>query len=1087
MATVTVNEQSLYDTADAIRTKLGVETTYYPSEFASAIASITGGTELSASDEGKVVVEDDGSYVLQSQTSQTITSNGTYDTTTISEIIANVAGGGNAIGHGSEIPSSSTGSNGDLWLVTAKDAIRNAAEQYIITDYVPNSNTVAEFEFVMRQVQGGSWGVVIGSRDADNGVANAFGYVLAASHGNHNTFSVQLGSTAANAIGVGTDSTLRKYVKVILSNSKCETYINGELADTTTYSAISLSGTYPLSVFSMNAGGDPNRSWAFTNDIDFMELKIYENDVLLKDYVAALGASDAPCLHETIGDNYFYNGASGSLSFVEGGGVAYVMKKVNGSWVSIEGESADINIGGGSKNILSGTSEPSASEGSDGDLYIRYGLPYGYTLLDKVIFTGTQYINTGYVTQPSTRYVLDYKPVATGSGNNAAPFGARSTASAAATAGAVCVMRGDSNYVAYAFGNALTQQSGTDMTAFYGTETSIKLSSSSMKISNGTTTHEYALQGESTTVYPIFLGTMNQAGSALSQCYTAMELYDFKIYENDYLVHHFVPAKNNSNTAGIFDLTTSSFLMPLGGTVQAGSGLPAPDLIGVFYLKVNGSWVNAMGQDIDDVNLGGGGSGGTNVIVLGAEPTSAVGSNGDICVKTKAYGIPSSATVVEYLQSNGTQYIDTSLVPSGTTGIYIETYSVEANVFGARNSNFMSKGLIVGGNNDTINGVHFDYNGSRHMVGSTRGNPIKVCVRPDLGYGYIESNGIVLLYDSLSVQSANTCSYAAILFGYRNNDGVQKSSCKISYVELYDNGTTVAKYVPVLDGNGVACMYECVSQQYVYGGGDPFTYGNATTGDAIVSAYLKVNNSWVDLIGADKDDIRQNGGGSTFTILELRPVGDSPVVTMSGNTLQGTWDENGANIIRYAIPTSGSISIVDGYISMNAVASQYLEPISLASYLPYVRPVDLSDGAVTMTWSDRSLSTKAGLSGMFVIGIGRTSNGFYAPALYTLTDYGVVGNVINGSNVSKLTHVITDPRDGVNTITIYSYGGFGGGYSGDISVSASIGGTTIFNATTALIDFFCPYGTEAFNISAFESQSSDKIMSFVSMLLGTAS
>jgi hypothetical protein len=94
MATVTVNDSSLSAIAGAIRGKLGVETTYRPSEMAAAIASIeAGGTDLTSEDEGKVVVESSGEYVLAAQTSRSISQNGTYDTTTNDEVVVNVSGG----------------------------------------------------------------------------------------------------------------------------------------------------------------------------------------------------------------------------------------------------------------------------------------------------------------------------------------------------------------------------------------------------------------------------------------------------------------------------------------------------------------------------------------------------------------------------------------------------------------------------------------------------------------------------------------------------------------------------------------------------------------------------------------------------------------------------------------------------------------------------------------------------------------------------------------------------------------------------------------------------------------------------------
>jgi len=116
MANVIIDENTLYGIGDAIRSKTNVNTPYKPSQMAGAIESIEtypeppgsvsiteNGTadvknyataivnvpnSYDVSDEGKVV--DNGALVAQ--TSQTVTQNGTYDTTTNNEVVVNVEG-----------------------------------------------------------------------------------------------------------------------------------------------------------------------------------------------------------------------------------------------------------------------------------------------------------------------------------------------------------------------------------------------------------------------------------------------------------------------------------------------------------------------------------------------------------------------------------------------------------------------------------------------------------------------------------------------------------------------------------------------------------------------------------------------------------------------------------------------------------------------------------------------------------------------------------------------------------------------------------------------------------------------------------
>ena len=184
-------------------------------------------------------------------------------------------------------------------------------------------------------------------------------------------------------------------------------------------------------------------------------------------------------------------------------------------------------------------------------------------------------------------------------------------------------------------------------------------------------------------------------------------------------------------------------------------------------------------------------------------------------------GSTSTRTIIE---STGTQYIDTGI--SGSANLKVETDFQLANTTdsGTIFGNYTSSNLLVSGYS---NGGKFSYPGNRRPVNITINTP-------DLNrHTIIFNNGDNKYYfDGAEVTAAGTAAYFysnanIFLFNYYGALSVSISA-KIYSFKITDTSTdtVLINMVPVLDGNGVPCMWDTVSQTFFYnqGTGD-FLYG----------------------------------------------------------------------------------------------------------------------------------------------------------------------------------------------------------------------------------------------------------------------
>lgn len=179
--------------------------------------------------------------------------------------------------------------------------------------------------------------------------------------------------------------------------------------------------------------------------------------------------------------------------------------------------------------------------------------------------------------------------------------------------------------------------------------------------------------------------------------------------------------------------------------------------------------------------------------------------------------LPEGYTQLNYIQSTGTQYIDTGFKPNQNTKIEadIKVTNTSCHVFGARNS-YLSKafalywlsnsGLAVQVANSTFNGGTFDTS-ARHMVAMT---------------------ATELRIDEVTTATYSTsdfqCEQNAWLMSCYSSSASEYAQGQLFSANIYDGKSLIRQFLPCKNPSGTVGMYDLVGGEF---------YGNSGTGTFI--------------------------------------------------------------------------------------------------------------------------------------------------------------------------------------------------------------------------------------------------------------
>lgn len=195
-------------------------------------------------------------------------------------------------------------------------------------------------------------------------------------------------------------------------------------------------------------------------------------------------------------------------------------------------------------------------------------LPSGYTKLEYIESTGTQYISTGITPTENTKVVIEFNS-STSSG---------------------VVFGQDSGYKVNAFMFAMTvvvfDSTKKDISISANTKHIVQVAPKAFKVDNGSSQYIYA--NKVNAAYPMFLFGNNRNGKFSEG--VAMKLYSFKVYENDVLIADYIPCKQG-NAVGLYDDVAGAMNLPLGtGDFTAG-----PSISGAHKTLVGGTAYTVKG------------------------------------------------------------------------------------------------------------------------------------------------------------------------------------------------------------------------------------------------------------------------------------------------------------------------------------------------------------------------------------------------------------------------------------------------------------------------------------------------------------
>lgn len=299
--------------------------------------------------------------------------------------------------------------------------------------------------------------------------------------------------------------------------------------------------------------------------------------------------------------------------------------------------------------------------------------------------------------------------------------------------------------------------------------------------------------GSFTSTYPIYIFANNRSNAMQEP--VSMRLYECSLYSGATIVRNFIPCSNSSGTVGLYDIVNN-----------------------VFYANS-----------------------GTGVFTSGLEISNYILSE-DIYVKFDPQSLmPGGYIALDYIESAGTQYINTGFKPKSTSHIQMrtlptKTVSSYTAFFGCRTDPSPTASDSFSFAATAATTIRSDYFGTNQ---SATVSTILSDTIIDKKQNILTAYGQTITNTAKTSEQSSTNDLTIFALNTSSKNEINYYiSMKLYYCKIWDDGSLVRNLIPAKNSSGTLGLYDTVNDVFYTNAGT----GAFTAGPTATASWIKIGS-----------------------------------------------------------------------------------------------------------------------------------------------------------------------------------------------------------------------------------------------------